>query len=150
MVAFGPPLISERANQPAVGVRPARPPAPASLAGPFRKKYLRELWRRLGERGEPLAIFGAGGHTHWLLQTVWDVPGPPVVYILDDAAKPGQTLLDHPVTQPLCGRPPCRRILVSSDRLEEKLAQRCRELYGKAVEVLRLYEDLPPGPYPRS
>lgn len=128
---------------------PNRPPSPAALAGQFRKQYVRELWRRLGVCGEPIAVFGAGAHTFWMLQCVWDVRGPDVACILDDAAEPGQTLLDHQVVRPVEGEPPCRCILVSSDGHEERLARRCRELYGEAVEVVRLYEGLPPGPYPK-
>jgi hypothetical protein len=103
-----------------------------------RRACFRRLWRDLAQTGEPVAIFGAGAQTFWLLQAVWDVPGPAVTCVLDDAAKPGQRDVGHPVVRPVAGEPPCRRILVSSDACEERLVQRCRELYGDAVEVIRL------------
>jgi glycosyltransferase involved in cell wall biosynthesis len=120
----------------------------ASTAAAFRRRYVRERWRSLGLEGEPIAVFGAGKHTRWLLQATWDARGPDVICILDDAPPPPGELVGVAVRRPEAGRPPCRRILVSSDAHEPRLVQRCRELFGDAVEVLTLYEGLAPGPYP--
>ena len=41
-------------------------------------------------------------------------------------------------------------VLISSDRWEDELAARAEELWGERVETVRLYEDLPPGPYDKT
>jgi hypothetical protein len=69
-----------------------------------------------------------------------------MVCVLDDNPPAGE-LCGHPVRRPIAGKPPAPRILVSSDAHEEKLAARCAELFGDAVEIMRLYEGLPAGPY---
>lgn len=119
-----------------------------STAPVFRRRYVRTLWRALAAEGKPVAIYGAGKHTRWLLQAVWDVPGPDLVCVLDDNPPPEGELCGQPVRRPVVGKPPAPRILVSSDAHEEKLAARCRELFGDAAEIIRLYAGLPAGPYP--
>lgn len=117
-----------------------------TLAGEFRRRYVRERWRTLAQEVKPIALFGAGRHTRWLLQAVWDVPGPDLVCVLDDNPPAGE-LCGRPVRRPVAAKPPAPRILISSDAHEEALAARCRELFGDAVEIIRLYAGLPPGPY---
>jgi hypothetical protein len=118
-----------------------------STAPMFRRRYVRTLWRALAAEGKPVAIFGAGKHTRWLLQAVWDVPGPVMVCVLDDNPPAEGELCGQPVRRPVTGKPPARRIVISSDAHEERLAARCRDLYGDAVEIIRLYAGLPQGPY---
>lgn len=119
-----------------------------TMMGEFRRRYVRERWRNIGRDGEPIAIFGAGRHTRWLLQAVWGVDGPAVACVLDDN-PPAPEICGHAVTAPTPNAPPARRILLSSDAHEEALADRCRSLFGDAVEILRLYDGLPAGPYLR-
>lgn len=131
-------------------VRTLAPARVGTIAGQMHAKYVRALWRALGAEGESIAIFGGGAHTHWFLQTVWDVNGPPVACILDDAARDGQQIEDIGVRRPEPRQPPCRRIVVVSDRNEPRLAERVFDLYGDAVEIVQLYENMPIGPYARS
>lgn len=145
----GPRLDATSTSTSMVAVR-AAPARVGTVAGQMHVKYVRALWRALGAEGEPVAIFGGGAHTHWLMQTVWDVDGPAVTCVLDDAAKEEQRIGELDVRRPEAGRPPCGRIVVASDRNEAWLAERVFDLYGDAVEIIRLYDAMPPGPYPRS
>lgn len=121
--------------------------AQQSAAPRFRRRYLRALWQSLAADGKPLAIFGAGKHTRWLLDLVGDLAAPQQLVILDDNAAPGDAVGRCAVTRPEPNRPPCRRILLSSDVHEAALERRCRELYGGAVEIVAPYAGLPAGPY---
>jgi uncharacterized protein (UPF0262 family) len=97
-----------------------------------------------------MCVFGAGAHTRWLLSVTADLPRPPIVCILDD----------NPVEEVLYGIPVRRftevgpeavdLVLVSSDRWEDRLASRVHELWDDRVELLRLYDGLPRGPYDKS
>lgn len=97
-------------------------------------------------------IFGAGQHTRWLLDVIADLPPPPPIEcIIDDAAKAGDEIKDIPVRRPVDVRiDEVALILISSDRCEEALSRRARETWGERVEIVRLYEGLPPGPYDKS
>lgn len=97
-----------------------------------------------------MAVFGAGAHTRWLLSVTADLPAPPIECIIDD----------DPVDESIQGIPVRRPedvdvaslglVLVSSDRWETELTDRCRRLWGDRVELVRLYEGLPTGPYDKS
>lgn len=110
--------------------------------------FYREVWKRLAERaGErPIAIFGAGQHTRGFLPAVLGAgPGPRVGAIIDDAAgSPGlpRELAGIPVRHPTQASPQSFALaLVSSDSMEERLAERAREWSGDGVPVLRLYAE---------
>lgn len=123
------------------------------MADLFLVPYVRSVWEMLRYRlgaSERMCLFGAGAHTRWLLSVTQDLPRPPIECILDD----------DPVDESLAGiavrRPgqidveKIALILLSSDRWEEELAARCRALWGDRVEVIRLYEGLPCGPYDKT
>ncbi len=127
----------------------------SDLASWFKTLYLKEFWWRVGCRaaGRPVALYGAGAHTRRLLHIVKDTPGgPQIAAILDD----------DPVRSDLSGIPvrkpaevdPCSiaAIIVSTDTLQEQLGDRARvwaagATPGAAPEVVRLYDDMPDGPY---
>lgn len=114
--------------------------------------YLRTVWSHLARRrsrGEAVYIFGAGAHTRWLLDITRDLPPLHPVCVLDDDPC-NVELGGYPIRRPgdVRLRESCV-ILISSDRCERRLYERARACFGPQVEVLRLYESLPPGPYPR-
>ena len=105
-----------------------------------RRSALRKLWPELGKRfTRPVAIFGAGRHTGWMLEQVADLPGPRVDCVLDDRALPGQTIGALPVRRP---EPEDAQrfaaILISSWFQHDVIERRCRELFGEAVVTVRL------------
>lgn len=124
-------------------------------ASHFRRRFIRELWRRLGrDAGErPIALYGAGRHTAWLLDTVADVErGPTIAFVLDDAPA-ADRLKGVPVVRP-SDQPAgdVAFVVVSSDARESELAARARAWSGGSadrgrVEVIEPYRGLPPGPY---
>lgn len=99
-----------------------------------------------------MCLFGAGAHTRWLLEATSDLSPLPIEFILDDQStetsiagisvcKPGDV---DPNTIDL--------ILLSSDRWEDELADRAQSLWcdrigADQIEIVRLYEGLPRGPY---
>ncbi len=102
-----------------------------------------------------MCVFGAGAHTRWLLEVTADLPPLPIDFILDD----------HATETSVAGIPVCKPeelepnaidlILLSSDRWEDELANRARSLWRdqieqKQIEIVRLYEGLPRGPYDKS
>ena len=123
------------------------------MADLFLVPYVRAVWRELGLRLGPrgrMALFGAGAHTRWLLDVTRDLPALPIVYILDDAPK-GDTYLGLSVRRPTeIDITQFDLVLISSDQWEPRLAARVEELWGARVETVRLYQDLPPGPYDKS
>ncbi len=130
------------------------------MAETFLVPYVRTVWRMLGHRfGDTgrICIYGAGRHTRWLLEAVADVEGPVIDCIVDDGGDGStrggvaSTLGGYPVRRP--DDVPADSIdlvLISSDRWESRLASRARAVWGDAVEVMRLYEGLPDGPYDKT
>ena len=123
------------------------------MADLFLVPYVRAVWRelglRLGSKGR-LALYGAGAHTRWLLDVTRDLPRLSITCIVDDAPN-GATYLDLPLRRP--GEVDITEsdlVLISSDQWEVQLAARAAELWEGQVEVVRLYQDLPPGPYDKT
>ena len=127
----------------------------SDLASWFRTLYLKELWLRVGCRaaGRPVALYGAGRHTRRMLHMVKDTPGSPrVAVILDDHAS-GSDIDGIRVRKP-AAVDPCSvaAIVISTDTLQEQLGDRARAWAagaapGKKPEVVRLYDEMPDGPY---
>lgn len=119
----------------------------------FLAPYVRSVWRRLADRlgaTGRLALFGAGAHTRWLLSVTADLPPLRIPCLLDD--NPAEDSLgDIPIRRPAdIDVDSFDVILISSDRWEAELAARVKELWGGRYEVVRLYEDVPRGPYDKS
>ena len=126
------------------------------FAALFRKRFIRELWRRLGRdlADRPIAIYGAGRHTAWLLEVIADVEGGPrIACILDDAGGE-RTMSGIRVQKPSQVEPTSiGAVLVSSDAQEAALGARARVWIESAAfenrpAVIEPYRGLPPGPYP--
>ncbi len=98
-----------------------------------------------------MALYGGGAHTRWLLQVTEDMPSPPIAAILDDNAEGGETIAGIPLVKPSEFRKgSADLILISSDQWEGQLADRARSECGPTVDIMRLYEGLPRGPYDKS
>ncbi|MEI6810218.1 MAG: hypothetical protein WCN95_15985, partial [bacterium] len=116
--------------------------------------YAQNRWRELAgpaRQSMRIALFGAGIHTHWLLGVVKNVPGPRVVAILDDFADTGNAIAGIPIERPVGFD--VRRIdaiVLSSDTSARKFEERVRALFGPVMRICKLYEGLPPGPYPKQ
>jgi SAM-dependent methyltransferase len=119
----------------------------------FRQAYLRARWENIGHQigaAETVALYGAGRHTRYLLDCLRGAPGPRVSVILDDeSTRNGSNLDGIRVTNDLLGeaQPPAA-IVISSDSLETRLASSAHTRYGARWPIFRLYDGLPPGPYP--
>lgn len=126
------------------------------FAALFRRRFIRELWRRLGRdlADRPIAIYGGGRHTAWLLDTIADVEGGPrIAFILDDHHA-DRTMSGIRVQKPSQVEPgTLGAVLVSSDAQESALGAKARQwIEGLPSErrpsVIEPYRGLPPGPYP--
>ncbi len=126
------------------------------FAALFRRRFIRELWRRLGRdlSDRPIAIYGAGRHTAWLLDTVADVEGGPrIACILDDAGGE-RSISGIRVQKPSQVEPSSiGAVLVSSDAQEAALGAKARQwiesvAFERRPTVIEPYRGLPPGPYP--
>ena len=127
----------------------------SDLASWFRTLYLKELWWRVGCRaaGRPVALYGAGMHTRRMLHTVKDTTGGPrVAVILDDHAS-RTDLSGIPVRKPAAVDPDSvAAIVVSTDTLQTQLGDLATAWAAGAApdrrpEVVRLYGEMPDGPY---
>lgn len=126
------------------------------FAALFRKRFIRELWRRVGRdlADRPIAVYGAGRHTEWLLGVIADVEGGPrLAAILDDKAD-GRLIAGVRVQKPSEVDPSqFGAVIVSSDAQEAVLGAKARAWIDaiSATErpmVIEPYRGLPPGPYP--
>jgi hypothetical protein len=115
--------------------------------------YVRSVWQRLCwqlTNQQRMCIFGAGQHTEWLLSVTDDLPQPPIEYIVDD----------HPTTDHIAGIPVItpdaidprahRLVLLSSDGREDELAERANLIWPTDTTIVRLYDELPPGPFDKT
>ncbi|GMU82318.1 MAG: hypothetical protein AMXMBFR47_21890 [Planctomycetota bacterium] len=123
-----------------------------NLTRAFHEKYIRErVDRLLAAEPGPWSIYGAGRHTRWLLGVISESARRRVQAIVDDAARPGQTLSGHSVSRPESANPACfAGVVVSSDTIEDRLAVAAVRWSGDAARVHRLYAAMPPGPYDKA
>lgn len=127
----------------------------SDLASWFRTLYLKELWSRVGRRadGRPVALYGAGRHTRRMLHMVKDTPGGPRVAVILDDHVSGSDINGIRVRRPAAVDPSSvTAIVVSTDTLQKQLGDRASAwaagaALGKRPEVVRLYDEMPDGPY---
>ncbi len=93
---------------------------------------------RLKQRG--VVLYGAGQMAAEILKLALASPGfPRVAAIVDDRAKPGQTLGGHPVIPPGCLPPGgAEPVLLATDAFEDILWARAKDAFGDSREILRL------------
>ena len=84
-------------------------------------------------------IYGAGAYTRWVLSE-FDLSALEIVGIIDDDAKLwGTSVLDIPILSPKSARAAgCDAVLISSDRHEDRLAERARRIFP----VTRVYRTI--------
>lgn len=115
--------------------------------------YLRALWQRIAsraeERGTPVYLYGAGEHSRWWLSITDDLSMPQLAGFLDDEPS-GESCAGYPVVRASSAElAPGTIVVISSDRHEHQMFHRARGLFPSSVEIVRPYEGMPPGPYPR-
>ena len=105
-----------------------------------RREAVRTAWRRLAEESDrPVALFGAGTHTPWLLDQVSDIDGVTVACVLDDRIPEGGKVAGLPVLSPEDVDPNSfHAVVLSSWHQIEPLRRRAVELFGDRVKVISL------------
>jgi len=105
---------------------------------------MRAMWLELGRqfppgKSKPIICLGAGRFLKRLLDCVDSMPyGPRILGIADDNATEGQTLNGIPVRKPSDFlNTDFSAVLLATDSIEDRLAERCRKEYGKKVEIIR-------------
>lgn len=124
-----------------------------------RARFVSRQWRSVaaaaGDR--PIAIYGAGRHTRWLLEQVRSLDGgPQISVIIDDEPRSRESIAGVEVRRPAEADPSSVGVVViSSESIESHLAQRAslwaeRSPAPSRPVIIRLYDRLPPGPYDAS
>lgn len=105
-----------------------------------RRREIRRVWPLLGRQfSGPVALFGAGRHTPWLLEEVADLHGPDVVCVLDDRPPSNGEICEIPVRRPCANDAEMfDAILISSWFQHDIIARRCRELYADRLPIISL------------
>jgi hypothetical protein len=104
------------------------------------------------QRHGRVAVFGAGKHTTWL-ERILDKnnDGPKIIAILDDNPVGKASAFGlRPIQADTFDPKTTDAIILSTDCWQQEMAARCRKLYGKKIELVDLYEGLPPGPYNKN
>ena len=103
-----------------------------------RRDRVRAMWRNLAEASvSPVAVFGAGTHTPWMLDQVKSIPGVSVSCVLDDRIPPGGTVAGLSVRRPTEIDPlSFGAVVLSSWHQIEPLRARAEALFGNAVSVV--------------
>ena len=106
-----------------------------------RRKRVRAAWRELADCVDrPIALFGAGTHTPWLLEQVADIPGVEVACVLDDRVPPSGLSAGLPVSRPTDVDPETFSALVlSSWHQSGVLFDRATRLFGDRVRIVSLH-----------
>jgi hypothetical protein len=111
----------------------------------------RALWLKLGRefpagRAKPILCWGAGRFLKRMLAAIQGLPhGPELVGVADDAAEPGQKVGELWVARPEhFPKNTFSAVLLATDAIEEKLAARCRTIYGNDVCIVRPSEWMQP------
>lgn len=133
-------------------------PVGRSLQAELLEEYVRRTWECLGRRGSNgtpwrIAIFGAGSHTAWLNKIVTQIKpdsAPVVKAVLDENPQPERRFWGLAPVKPEAFDPAgVDAILLSSDVFAETMKTKLQNIYGNKVVYLNMYENLPPGPYPK-
>lgn len=126
-----------------------------------RAAFVRLRWRAIAERaaGRPIAIYGGGRHTRWMLDQLHlqlRSDGPRIAAILDDEPRVRTAVAGIDLRRPAEVDPATvALVVVSSDSIEDQLTRRAAAWAERAPgharpSVVRLYERLPKGPYNAS
>ena len=104
-----------------------------------RRNHVRKVWKTLSTSVQgPIAIFGAGTHTPWLLKQVEDIPGVDVACVLDDRIPLSKTIGNLPVLLPeSVDRSTFSAVVLSSWHQSEALRKRAAEVFQGDVHLIR-------------
>ncbi len=108
-----------------------------TISLPVKARHAVSTVQLLQSLGREYAIFGAGKHTHWLLEQFVSAKAtlPNIIY---DDSPAGDSVFDVPIQKPETS---CAvdTIVLGTDTYGESMTARCRELWGSAVNVIDLY-----------
>lgn len=120
------------------------------MGGPLLNQYIQQRWSllRYEQNISRVAVYGAGQHSRWLACVLKNQKDVEVVAVIDDHPEQTETLFGLQVTDFSCfDKDTADAVILSSDCIQERLAERCRTLLGDDVKLIDLYEGLPRGPY---
>lgn len=126
-----------------------KPPA-TSLPTLFNAFLVHHVTRTLRRIEGDFYLFGAGKHSEWILSLVPETAGK-IKAVLDDNAKNNAQLSGIPVVSPndvTLGA--TDTVVFSTDCHQKIFRSRCEALWGSDVQMVDLYDGLPPGPYPKT
>lgn len=124
-----------------------------------RAKFVRLQWRAIAQQaaGRPIALYGGGRHTRWMLDRLkLHSDGSRITAILDDEPRSRTAIAGISLRKPAEIDPASVAIVVvSSESIEDQLTRRAtawaeRAPDGARPTIVRLYERLPHGPYNAS
>jgi len=103
-----------------------------------RRERVRARWRELASSGDsPVAVFGAGTHTPWLLRQVDDIPGVEIACVLDDRPPADKRVVGQVVRRPTeFDVNTVGAVVLSSWHQTEALRQRATEVFGPDVRLV--------------
>lgn len=102
-----------------------------------REKIRDTLCRLVRETDKPIALFGAGNHTSWLLKESSDVPGLRIACILDDRIPMQRTVRGVPVILPSDADPKALgAIVLSSWHQSAVLQRRAEAVFGDCIPIV--------------
>ncbi len=105
-----------------------------------RRARVREAWTKLaGSTRRPVAIFGAGTHTPWLLDQVRDIGGVQVSCVLDDRIPVGGTVAGLPCIRPTeVDTDSLGAVVISSWHQADVLRRRAQDVFGGKIKTVSL------------
>lgn len=124
-----------------------------------RARFIRLQWRAISEHaaGRPIALYGGGRHTRWMLDELkLHTDGPAIAAILDDEPRTRTSISGISLHRPAEVDPASVSVVVvSSESIEEQLTRRAHVWAqqvpdGTRPTIVRFYERLPHGPYDAS
>ncbi len=109
-----------------------------------RRNVLRDLWtNQLCNIKKPIALFGAGTHTPWLLQQVADLDGVNVACVLDDRVSLNQHIEGLPVCRPTDIDPKqFGAIVISSWHQGPALYRRAKTVFTANIPIISIGSDM--------
>ncbi len=106
-----------------------------------RRAKVREVWaKRVQGVRKPVAIFGSGTHTSWLLEQVADLGGRRVECVLDDRVSVAEAPSGLPVRRPTEVCPEAfGAVVVSSWHQSSAIEQRAVSVFGDRVPIITFH-----------
>ncbi len=108
-----------------------------------RRQLVRDIWTsKLCNIEKPVALFGAGTHTPWLLQQIEDIEGAKVTCVLDDRVSLSQQIAGLPVRRPTEIDPTqFGAIVISSWHQASVILRRAKSVFAAKVPIISIGHD---------